>query len=211
MLSQTFQFRYEPEYLKVHNYPNSTLEWNFGLQISPAVWAAFGLFLMLLINVFPVRVYGEVEYFFGVIKLVMMILMIMFNIIISGVNASNGIGGRFWTYKGKYGFFIDQMEIGSHVFYGNTARLLGIWSGMTTIFFSLQGMFSVSVTAAENRRLESEESIKIATRKIALRVITLYALLVFSVGLNVPSDEPEIIDPSTNAIRYVLLSSYKQC
>lgn len=133
----------------------------------------------------------------------MMIVMIMFNIIISGINANDGRGGRFWTYSGNYGFFIDKMQIGAHTFYGNTARLLGIWSGMTTIFFSLQGMFSVSVTAAENRRLESEESIKIATRKIALRVITLYALLVFSVGLNVPSDEPEIIDISANSIRYV--------
>lgn len=72
---------------------------------------------------------------------------------------------------------------------------------MNTIFFSMQGMFSVSVTAAENRRLETEESIKIATRKIALRTIVLYSLLIFSVGLNVPFDDPEIQDKAINNIR----------
>lgn len=131
----------------------------------------------------------------------MMVVMIMYNVIISGVNASNGLYPRFFTYQKPYSFFSSEMNINNHQFYGNTARLLGIWSAMNTIFFSLQGMFSVSVTAAENRRLESEESIKIATRKIALRAITLYAFLVFAVGLNVPMDDEEIQDSAVNTIR----------
>lgn len=149
----------------------------------------------------PVRVYGEIEYAFGCIKLIMMVVMIMYNVIISSVNASRGLYPRFWTYSGKYSFFSNAVEIGHHQFFGNTARLIGMWTSMNTIFFSLQGMFSVSITAAENRRLETEESIKIATRKIALRAITLYALLVFSVGLNVPMDDPQIVDHSISTIR----------
>ena len=61
VLSQTFQFDFNPSYLEEYHYPASTLKWQFGLDISPAVWAAFALFLMLLINVFPVRIYGEVR------------------------------------------------------------------------------------------------------------------------------------------------------
>lgn len=153
------------------------------------------------INCLPVRIYGEIEYGFGCIKLVMMVLMIMYNVIISGVNASKGLYPRFWTYSAPYSFFSNSVEINHHSFFGDTARLIGVWTSMTSIFFSMQGMFSVSVTAAENRRLETEESIKIATRKIALRAITLYALLVFSVGLNVPMDDPQIVDHSINTIR----------
>lgn len=201
VLSQTFQFSFTDSYLRDHHYPEIPLQWGFALSISPAVWAAFALILMLLINLFPVRIYGEIEYVFGCIKLVMMVLMIMFNVIISSVNANRGIAPRFWTYQSPYGFFSDSFTIGKHEFFGNSARLLAIWSSMSTIFFSLQGMFSVSVTAAENRRLETEESIKIASRKIALRTIVLYALLVFSVGLNVPMDDPEIRDSSNVAIR----------
>ena len=178
------------------------MRWEFGLKISPAVWATFGLALMLFINVLPVRIYGEIEYVFGCIKLIMMIMMIMYNVIISGIMAGQYPDrGRFWTYQGDYSFFTDKFSVEKHNFYGSTARLLAIWTAMNTIFFSLQGMFSVSVTAAENRRLETQESIKIATRKIALRTITLYALLVFSVGLNVPFDDEEIQDSSINAIR----------
>lgn len=157
---------------------------------------------MLLINMLPVRIYGEVEYVFGCVKLIMMVLMVLYNVVVSGIMASRpGNFGRFWTYQGTYGFFTNKLTIQNHTFFGDTARLIGIWTAMNTIFFSMQGMFSVSVTAAENRRLETAESIKIATRKIALRTIVLYSLLVFSVGLNVPSDDPEIQDNSINNIR----------
>lgn len=200
-LSQTFEFSYSPAYLESMHYTHGPLSWTFGLQISPAVWESFALILILLINIFPVRIYGEIEYAFGCIKLVMMVTIIMYNVIVSGINAHNGVYPRFWTYQTPYGFFTSEAIVGSHVFHGNTARLIAIWSSMTTIFFSYQGMFSVSVTAAENRRLETEESIKIATRKIALRVITLYTLLVFSVGLNVPYNDDMIQDSSNNDIR----------
>jgi len=61
VLSQTFQFEFPVEYLQIHNYPEIPLRWGFGFDISPAVWATFALFLMLLINVLPVRIYGEVR------------------------------------------------------------------------------------------------------------------------------------------------------
>ena len=149
----------------------------------------------------------QIEYVFGTTKLVAMVGMIMYNVIMSGINASNGLYPRFWTYQKPYSFFSSDLTINHHNFTGNTARLLGIWTAMNTIFFSMQGMFSVSVTAAENRRLESEESIKIATRKIALRTITLYAFLVFSVGLNVPTDDAEIQDSAVSTIRSVTAGS----
>lgn len=195
-LAQTFKFQIPESYLKSLDYPQSTVQWDVGLNTSPAVWVTFALFLILIINLMPVRIYGEIEYVFGTIKLCTMVLIIMFNVIISGVNANNGKYPRFWTYRdtshGKFGFFTDSWAHGSHTFNGGSGQLLGMWTAMTTFFFSLQGMFSVSITAAENRRLESEESIKIASRKIALRAITLYSLVVFSVGLNVPSNDPQI-------------------
>ena len=64
-----------------------------------------------------------------------------------------------------------------------------MWSAMNTIFFSLQGFFTVSVTAAENKHVDRDETIKLASRKIALRVILLYTLIVFTVGLNVPYND----------------------
>jgi len=63
---------------------------------------------------------------------------------------------------------------------------------MTTCLFGMAGFDAVSVAAAESRDLEKDESIKLATRKIALRVILLYALATFTVGLNVPYTDPNL-------------------
>ncbi len=76
-----------------------------------------------------------------------------------------------------------------------------MWSAMNTIFFSLQGFFTVSVTAAENKHVDRDETIKIATRKIALRVIILYTLVVFTTGLNVPYNDVNLQDSSISSIR----------
>jgi amino acid transporter len=59
----------------------------------------------------------------------------------------------------------------------------------------------VSVTAAENKHADRDESIKLATRKIALRVIVLYILVVFTVGLNVPYDDFNLQDTSISSIK----------
>ena len=76
-----------------------------------------------------------------------------------------------------------------------------MWSALGTIFFSLQGFFTVAITAAENKDLERDESIKLATRKISLRVILLYALFVFTAGLNIPYNDQNLRDYSINSIR----------
>jgi amino acid transporter len=75
-----------------------------------------------------------------------------------------------------------------------------MWSGMTIIFFSMIGFEVVAVTAAENRDLKQEETVKIASRKIALRVILLYTLAAFSVGLNVPYTDSSLRDLTINGI-----------
>lgn len=183
VVAQTFNFSFPVNYLKENNYPQETLTWTFGQETSPYVWIGLTLIIILLINLLPVRLYGEVEYIAGCIKIFMMVLMILFNLIISGINANNGnTPGRFWTYQQPYGFFTNKYSVSAgkstYTFNGDSGRLLAIWTAMNTIFFSVQGFYVVSVTAAENRNLETDETIKLATRKIALRVIVLYAMLV---------------------------------
>jgi yeast amino acid transporter len=201
-----FNFQFPQEYLQSMNYPRDTLQWDFGMNTSPAVWVAMFLLAALIVNLLPVRVYGEIEYCFGCIKMVVMIALILFNIIISGKNVDNGTTtSRFFTYQSPYGFFSNQTVVATrtetYAFTGNTGRLLGMWSALTTIFFSFEGFATVAVTAAENKDLDKDETIKMSSRKAPLRVILLYSLLVFTVGLNVPYTDPNIKDTSINSIR----------
>ena len=126
----------------------------------------------------------------------------MFNVIINARNVSQGRqASAFSNYNAPLGFFSNNVTIGTHVFSGSTGHLVGMWSSFTTVFFSLQSMYTVSVTAAENRDLDRDESIKLATRKISLRVILLYMLLIFTVGLNVPSNDVNLQDSHISSIR----------
>lgn len=132
--------------------------------------------------------------------------MILFNVIINVRNTDDGKDqGRFEYYNSPYGFFSQNTtttsESQTYLFTGDTGRLIGMWSAMNTIFFSLQGMFTVAVTAAENKDLDRDESIKLATRKISLRVILMYTLFVFTVGLNIPYNDSNLRDYSVNSIR----------
>ena len=71
---------------------------------------------------------------------------------------------------------------------------------MIVTIFSMIGFEAVSITAPENKDLETEESIKLATRKISLRIILLYSLGVFVAGLNVPYDDPQLSDTSISVL-----------
>jgi amino acid transporter len=60
------------------------------------------------------------------------------------------------------------------------------------IIFSYVGMDLVAATAAESKELANAESMKMAARKISLRIITLYCLAVLVGSFLVPSDHPFI-------------------
>lgn len=58
------------------------------------------------------------------------------------------------------------------------------------VMFSYVGMDIVAATAAESRALSDPESMKMAARKLNLRIITLYSLAVLTSGFVVPYDHP---------------------
>jgi amino acid transporter len=80
--------------------------------------------------------------------------------------------------------------------------LTDIREAMTTAIFGLIGIETVAITAAENKDLRNEETVKIATRKICMRLIILYSLATFTVGLNVPYTYPTIADPHVISFGY---------
>lgn len=205
-MAQLFNFEFAPDYLKAVGYPEPTLGWHFGQTTSPAVWVGMVLIMILLINLLPVRAYGELEYIFGCFKMTVICGIILFNVVINARSAGTGDNpSRFRYYQSPYGFFSSNTTTASstqnYVYTSGTGRLIGMWSAINTIFFSVQGFFTVAVTAAENKDLDKDESIKLGTRKISLRVIVLYTLVVFTSGLNVPYDDPNLRDYSINSIR----------
>ncbi|KIW92733.1 uncharacterized protein Z519_06581 [Cladophialophora bantiana CBS 173.52] len=180
-----FQFGFNPVELARLHYPETSLEWGT-TSVDPAVWISIFLCLILVVNLIRVRWFGELEYWVGVMKMLFIVGLILFNI---GINIETGSHFRF--YNDPWGFISRGWLTQSGAVRTDAwAHLASVWTAMTLTIFSMIGFEAVTVTAAENRELRTYEGVKISSRKIAIRIILLYSLTTFTVGLNVPYDEP---------------------
>jgi len=69
------------------------------------------LLAILIINLLPVRVYGEIEYVFGTIKIVVITGIIMMQMILNARNSNgNTDAGTFTFYQSPWGFFSNQVN-----------------------------------------------------------------------------------------------------
>ncbi|KAI9853557.1 MAG: hypothetical protein M1813_002063 [Trichoglossum hirsutum] len=181
------------------NYDN-VLKWTFGIDTSPAIWISLFLFYMISVNLLPVRWLGEFEYFCGCLKMAVLASLVLLMIIITegGAGFSHGekIGGKYW--HNPWGFFSSEYSTTvrdeTFRFTGSLGRCLSLWTAMTSSVFSYVGMDLVAVTAAETRGFGDSESIKIATRKISLRVIVFYLLSSIAVSLPVAYDDRHLLN-----------------
>jgi amino acid transporter len=205
-ITEVFRFTFtrngKNDYLEEYNYPSKTLEWRAGMDTNPAVWVGIFLIVVLLVNLLPVRQYGRIEYICGCLKITFLVGLILFNTIINARKRYHT--SRFWTYEDPYGFAKHNLTVGetphTHTYTGALGGLTSFWTTMTTTLFSLMGWEIIFFTAAENRDLRKSESLKLATRKITIRVLVLYALAAFTVGLNVPWDDPHLADLTIHGI-----------
>ncbi|KAI1862630.1 uncharacterized protein JN550_010155 [Neoarthrinium moseri] len=190
-ITHIFQFRYPPELLAEAEYPEPTLEYH--PRVSPAVLVFCFLIAMVLVNMLPVRQLGRLEYIFGLIKMIFIVTMIILNVILQ-VRLPTG-KEPMWTYNSPYSFASTNMTLpNGYVVSGGGAQLGAVWDALSSCLFGLIGFETIAITAAENRDLRTEETVKIGTRKIALRIILLYALAAFTVGTNVPYTYPLLED-----------------
>ncbi|OCK74629.1 hypothetical protein K432DRAFT_310354, partial [Lepidopterella palustris CBS 459.81] len=199
-ITHMFQFKYPPEQLAIDGYPDSKLQWT--PHISPTVIVLIFLVLFLLMNLLPVLQFGQLEYVFGIIKMTFIILMIVLNTVLHSLQRVPR-GGHFWTYNSPYSAGSQNITLpNNYVLTGFPGKLGGMWEAMTTCLFGMIGFETVAITAAENRHLRTEETVKIGTRKISLRIIVLYTLATFTVGLNVPYTYPLIQDTHVISFGY---------
>lgn len=196
-VAHLFRFNFDPRYLEsVHYPPGHRIEWTSTSSVSPAVFVALWLIFILLVNLLRVRIYGEIEYWIGVVKMVFFVGLIVFNVINNAREKT-----YFKYYQHPYSFASKNFTSHSGVIHGGgPGHFAAMWTAMTVTVFSMIGFEAVSITAPENKDLETEESIKLATRKISLRILLLYTLGTFVVGLNVPYDDPQLREADVNAI-----------
>ena len=122
-------------------------------------WASAAVFFVLInaINMFQVKIYGEMEFWFSLIKVAAIVSMIGFGawMLATGNGGPDASVANLWQYGG---FFPNGIG--------------GLTLAMAVIMFSFGGLELVGITAAEAD--EPKRSIPKATNQVIYRILLFY-------------------------------------
>ncbi|KAF3902643.1 hypothetical protein ABW20_dc0102517 [Dactylellina cionopaga] len=168
-----------------------------------ALWITLFLGMVLAVNCFNVRVYGELEYWFGLIKIMTILGLIILMVIINAGGAPNHAPIRFKNWEFPNGpfrhHFVDYNGVRQwrDQFFeypditGAGANFLATWGSFTIAAFSFLGTEIVAVAAGE--AVNSRQALPSAVRRLFWRIAIFYVLGIFVVGLNVPSTHDRLL------------------
>ncbi|KAL2129770.1 hypothetical protein VTI74DRAFT_7322 [Chaetomium olivicolor] len=130
-----------------------------------------------------VRVFGEVEFVFALVKIGLVVFLIVLGLVINlgGIPGTEAVGFRYWRDPGPWVEYIAK---------GDWGRFLGFWAVMTGAVFSFAGVESLAMAAAETRN--PREAIPRACKRVFARIVIFYMLAVLVVGLLVASNDPRL-------------------
>ncbi|KAI0443517.1 amino acid permease/ SLC12A domain-containing protein [Xylaria telfairii] len=162
----------------------------FWTDLNPAVFIVIFIVLTVAVGVTFIRIYGEVEFVFSILKILLVVFLIILGLVIDlgGIPGTPAIGGKFWRDPGP---FVE------HVASGHWGEFLGYWSVMTGAVFSFAGVESLAMAAAETRN--PRRAIPAACKRVFIRIVIFYVLAIIVVGLLVASNDDRLNDSSGSA------------
>ena len=146
--------------------------------------------LTVLVGFSFVRIFGEVEYYFALLKIALVISLILLGLIIDFglIPGSSPLWFKYWHDPGPFVEFIAT---------GPWGRFLGYWNVMTGAVFSFAGVESIAMAAAETKN--PREAIPMACKKVFVRLVVFYMLATLVVGMLVSSDDARLDNTSGSA------------
>ncbi|KAN0105057.1 putative amino acid permease [Hyaloscypha variabilis] len=155
-----------------------------------ALWITLFILVTFLVGIAFVRFYGEVEFFFATLKILLVTGIIIMGLVIDlgGVPGQDRIGFRYWNNPGP---FVEYLASGSW------GSFVGFWAVMNNAVYSFAGVESLSVAAAETK--SPRQNIPKACKRVFARVFLMYLSSVLIVGMLVPSNDPSLSDDSGTA------------
>ncbi|KAG2190216.1 hypothetical protein INT46_004202 [Mucor plumbeus] len=147
----------------------------FWKEVLPdAAWSTIFLVIIVAVNFLSVRIYGELEYWFALIKIVIVIVFIIVAILVTaGAVGSGTIGFAYWNSPGAF---------------NNGA--VGTISVLLSAGFSFQGTEVVGITAGEAKN--PTKTVPRAIRNTFWRIIIFYICTILLIGMCVPYDYPDL-------------------
>ncbi|EDR13114.1 APC amino acid permease [Laccaria bicolor S238N-H82] len=145
-----------------------------------------------LVNIVGVRWFGESEFAFSMIKILLLIGLLISGLIIDLRKGPEGhrIGFGYWNDPGA----VARAGLVENL---HTDRFIAILSVLVQAAFSFQGMELVAIAAAETE--SPRRNITKAMRRVLFRIITFYILGIIMVGMLVAYNDPALLQNSGTA------------
>lgn len=159
----------------------------FWTDLNSAVFIVIFIALTVAVGFSRIRVFGEVEYVFAWLKILLIVFLIILGFVIAGggVPGTPAIGFKYWHDPGPFVEFIAS---------GSWGNFLGYWEALTGAVFSFAGVESIAMAAAETKN--PRKAIPAACKQVFLRIFLFYMLAILVVGMLVASNDPRL-DGST--------------
>ncbi|CAF2001757.1 unnamed protein product [Rotaria magnacalcarata] len=153
----------------------------WGDTFNLGIWITIFLVILLIINLFGVRGYGEVELYMSIIKVLALIGFIILGIVLTvgGGPTHEFLGGKYWHDPGA---FADGFK--------------GVCSVFVTAAFAFNGTELVGLAAAETEN--PQKTIPRATKQVFWRITLFYIVSLTLIGCLVPYTSPRLLQKSSS-------------
>jgi amino acid transporter len=148
-------------------------------------------FVISAVNVLPVSFYGELEFWFALIKVITVIGFLIFGICIDAGAGQHGyLGFHTWGNPGAFApYLVDNNQA--------LAKFVGFWAVLIQAGFSYQGTELVGIAAGETAN--PRKTVPSAIRKTFYRILFFFVGSIFFIGLLVPYDNENLLNGTTDA------------
>lgn len=163
----------------------------FWIMINNAIWITIFGTVMIVTALLFVRVYGELEFGFSMLKIMLVVGINIMALVITCGGAPNhtAVGFSYWKNPGP---FVQYLGLS-----GSLGRFLGFWKAFDNALYSYSGIENITIAAAETR--SPRHAIPMAAKRIFVRILLFYVLTIFMVGLVVSSDDPDLLKTTDTA------------
>lgn len=160
--------------------------------MNAGVWITIILITILALNIIAVPFFGEAEFWFASIKLITIIGLIIIGIVLffgGGPDQTSRLGFRYWNNPGAFTPYLVP---------GDTGRFLGYWTAFVRAGFAfITSPELIALAAGET--VAPRRNIPKAARRFIWRLAIFYGVASLIIGVIVPSDDPRLLSPDSNA------------
>jgi len=158
--------------------------WSAGTSFPSWVVCVLIIAIMVVVNLVGVKAYGEMEYWFSILKVCTIIMFI-----ICGICVDAG-----WLGDPKVVYGVKSWSIPDSPFKGGFDAFMRT---LVSVGFAYGGTEMTGVTAAESRN--PHKHVPRAVNTVLLRIAFFYITSVFLLGAIIPHDDPELINKDKSA------------